>query len=318
MLSVKVQLFKTKFESKLKSHHLSLILLLALLGTVFGCYMVIKFMLMPPYTYEPWSQVTVVSGESATSVISRLSDRGFIKSEKLALFITKIFYKDASIQKGVYHLESPQSLDKVLYRFFVQGPHKPLVSFTVPEGSDDEEVIAIVTKALPHIKPAELRDAIRNASATGFLFPDTYYPDEKATATQVVQIMTDQFKRIYRKEFGVAVDLKNPSLDLLEHVVFAAILEGEVRRPLDMKMVAGILHNRLMEGMRLQVDVDRITYKEAGLPDKPINNPGLETLTSVFNPIASDYLFYLTGKDGRFYYAKTYEEHKRNIDRYLR
>jgi UPF0755 protein len=70
--------------------------------------------------------------------------------------------------------------------------------------------------------------------------------------------------------------------------------------------------------MRLQVDVAENTYKERGLPVVPINNPGVVAIEAVFHPKESPYLYYLTGKDGRMYYAKTYEDHKKNIQKYLR
>ena len=56
------------------------------------------------------------------------------------------------------------------------------------------------------------------------------------------------------------------------------------------------------------------TYASEGLPTGPINNPGLEAIEAVLNPTESNYYFFLSTKDGsRFYYAETYDEHKKNI-----
>jgi UPF0755 protein len=71
-------------------------------------------------------------------------------------------------------------------------------------------------------------------------------------------------------------------------------------------------------GMPLQVDVAMETYKEKGLPKKPINNPGLVAITAVLNPVYTEYLYYITGNDGEMYYAKTFNDHKRNIAKYLK
>jgi UPF0755 protein len=71
-------------------------------------------------------------------------------------------------------------------------------------------------------------------------------------------------------------------------------------------------------GMPLQVDVATSTYKVKGLPLVPINNPGLTSITAVINPTYTDYLYYITGKDGLMYYAKTFNDHKRNIQKYLK
>lgn len=103
-----------------------------------------------------------------------------------------------------------------------------------------------------------------------------------------------------------------------EVLSLAAILEGEAKTQEDMQMVAGILLARLKKGMLLQVDVAPETYKNKGLPVVPINNPGEMAISAVFYATSSPYLYYITGKDGKMYYAKTFEEHKRNIVRYLR
>jgi UPF0755 protein len=55
-----------------------------------------------------------------------------------------------------------------------------------------------------------------------------------------------------------------------------------------------------------------------GLPIEAINNPGIMSLSAVFQPITTNYLFYLTGNDGTMHYAKTFTEHKANIKKYLK
>jgi UPF0755 protein len=107
-----------------------------------------------------------------------------------------------------------------------------------------------------------------------------------------------------------------------------------------MRLVSGILQNRLTENLPLQVDatfeyilgktsaeltLDDLkmespynTYTNLGLPPTPIANPGLVAINAVLNPTPSDYFYYLTGSDGNFYYAKDFETHKKNKARYLR
>jgi UPF0755 protein len=106
-----------------------------------------------------------------------------------------------------------------------------------------------------------------------------------------------------------------------------------------MKMVSGILQNRLSIGMALQTDasieyvLDKPlselsaedldldtpynTYMYPGLVPTPIGNPGLLAIDAVLNPTPSDFFYYITGNDGNFYYAETFEEHKQNIYKYL-
>ena len=48
------------------------------------------------------------------------------------------------------------------------------------------------------------------------------------------------------------------------------------------------------------IPVDSVynTYKRRGLPIGPISNPGLSAIRAALNPQPSDYLFYLSAKDG--------------------
>jgi UPF0755 protein len=67
-----------------------------------------------------------------------------------------------------------------------------------------------------------------------------------------------------------------------------------------------------------ELDSPYNTYLYTGLPPTPIGNPGLDAITAVLNPTDTKYFYYVTGNDGKFYYAQTYNQHLQNIDRYLR
>jgi len=62
------------------------------------------------------------------------------------------------------------------------------------------------------------------------------------------------------------------------------------------------------------------TYQHDGLPPGPISNPGKGSIEAVFAPDGSDYLFFVAkGKDARNHaFARTFDEHKRNVDRYMK
>ena len=68
----------------------------------------------------------------------------------------------------------------------------------------------------------------------------------------------------------------------------------------------------------LATDSPYNTYTRRGYPPTPISNPGIVALRAALDPEESEYLYYLTGNDGVFYYAQTFEQHKRNKARYLR
>ena len=54
------------------------------------------------------------------------------------------------------------------------------------------------------------------------------------------------------------------------------------------------------------------TYACDGLPVAPICNPGLEAIQAALYPEDTGYYYFLTDKEGNYYYAKTLSEHNRN------
>ena len=59
------------------------------------------------------------------------------------------------------------------------------------------------------------------------------------------------------------------------------------------------------------------TYLNPGLPPAPIANPGIESLRGAANPAQTDYLYYIHYLNGKIHYARTLEEHERNIKNFL-
>ena len=79
----------------------------------------------------------------------------------------------------------------------------------------------------------------------------------------------------------------------------------------------GIPENALQKS-DLAVDSPYNTYIYRGLPPGPISNPGILALEAAMNPAETPYLYYIHDKHGNIHYAKTYVEHQKNINTYLR
>ena len=60
------------------------------------------------------------------------------------------------------------------------------------------------------------------------------------------------------------------------------------------------------------------TYLHDGLPPSPISNPGAAALYAAYNPQKTSCLFFLHDKNRQIHCTKTYEEHKKNIEIYLK
>ncbi len=68
----------------------------------------------------------------------------------------------------------------------------------------------------------------------------------------------------------------------------------------------------------IKIDGPYNTYTRKGLPPGPISNPGLKAIEAALNPTESDYLYYLSTRDGsQMVYSKTAGEHVANRRKYL-
>jgi UPF0755 protein len=176
----------------------------------------------------------------------------------------------------------------------------------------------------------------------GYLFPDTYRFRIDADAKTIAQTMgLTLSRRLAENDIVVPDHLVMPNgMTLHEILTMASIVEREVRSAEDMARVAGIFYTRLKIGMALQADstVNFITgkqdaavtlqdsrvespyntYVHLGLPPGPINNPGMNAIRAVLEPVDSDFLYFLTTPEGEVVYAKTFNEHVANKYKYLK
>jgi UPF0755 protein len=271
----------------------------------------------PPTTFPVGKTFVIKEDETLKSISNRLEQEGYIHSALLFRTMVSFLGKDRHVQLGGFTFDRPYKLQELVDKLVLSKPDTPLIKVTIPEGSTVEEVGKLVHKEIPSISENVFIELAKQKGVAGQLFPSTYYLLPSTSEVRCIDIMTQTFAKNYQAQFE---DKEAPRelLSLTQILSLAAILEGEAKTEEDMQIVAGILLKRLKTGMLLQVDVAPITYKLKGLPEVPINNPGLIAIHAVFNPVETKYLFYLTGTNGEMHYAKTFEEHKINIKKYLK
>ncbi|MEO7617698.1 MAG: endolytic transglycosylase MltG [Candidatus Saccharibacteria bacterium] len=168
----------------------------------------------------------------------------------------------------------------------------------------------------------------------GYLFPDSYQIEKGTSASSLIDQMLTTFGRRVGSSYVQAFTAQG--LNLHQALTLASIVEKEVSNANDRPIVAQVFLKRYKLGMPLGSDVttqyaaDQAgvafnlelnspynTRKFSGLPPGPICNPGLSSLDAVAHPAMTDYLYFLAGRDGKTYFAKTYAEHQRNITLHL-
>lgn len=299
--------------------------LIGFIGTRF-----LSYINTAPTDFPTHTDIVINEGLNQSDITELLQEKHIVRSSFYVYILLTHSFKNSFVQAGSYQFEKPLSAQEVVAAL-TQGMHRsPLIKVTFPEG--------FTVHAFKDFLPEQF-DSVSTTHLTqyeGYLFPDTYFIASDTRLDDLVELLQKTFKeKIALYEGKIATS----GLSESEVITLASIIEREAKDAESKKMISGILQNRLHINMPLQVDAcfdyvlnktsDELTaedltidspyntYTHTGLPPTPIANPGLESIEAVLEPKETDYLYYLTGTDGTFHYAKTFEEHKKNKTRYL-
>ncbi len=255
-----------------------------------------------------------ISSEDNLKIISsELEVKKVIRDKDVFYIIARVFSLSLDIKRGDYKFEKGTNAFSVAFQLYKAKHNIEPIKITLREGLTNEEMANIFADKLPEFRKDLF---LQNSNdLEGYLFPDTYFFFPLTTYDEIIKEMNDNFKNKTNKIKG---DIENSKRNLEDIIIMASIIELESNGRGDREIISGILWKRFDIGMPLQVDVDRNTYKEKGLPDEPICNPGIDSIIASLNPKDSSYLYYLHDDSGRVYFAKNYDEHKLNINRYLK
>ncbi|MHB8710461.1 MAG: endolytic transglycosylase MltG [Minisyncoccota bacterium] len=271
-----------------------------------------RLTLAPPADFSPGSIVVVAHGAPASLVAQTLADAHIIAHPELLWFILRLSGTDNQAHAGVYRFNDPENLPTVAYRLVTGAYGIPPVRVTFPEGVSVREMATQIASTSPSISTKDFLAA--GKPYEGYLFPDTYFFPPSADADSIVATMNSNFNI---KIASLLSKIAASGHSLADIITMASIIEKEARTPEDKHIVAGILWHRLALGMPLQVDAAKETYAHIGLPSAPICNPGLDSIEAALHPTKTNYLYYLTGRDGLMHYATTYTGHQANRRKYL-
>ena len=291
--------------------------------------------------------VEIPAGAGTRAIGDRLVAAGVIRDAatyRLALWLSG---KARHLRAGEYRFDQPitplAAIDKL-----ARG-EVFIIPLTFPEGLTIAEMSKIfevhaqgpASRFVAASKDATLVRALDPAARDleGYLFPETYALTRHTDAAQLVHWMVDRFEHVLTPEMRQAARARG--LTIRQVVTLASIVEKETARADERPLVAAVYTTRLRIGMALQCDPTLIyalqragkyngnlhhadlgfdsrynTYRYPGLPPGPIASPGRASLEAAIHPADADYLYFVSRNDGSHAFARTLDEHNRNVQQY--
>ena len=313
-----------------------------------GAFLLYSRMHAPFRGYSGADQlVDVPPGEGTRAIGDRLTAAGVVRDALTFRAALKMSGNARRLKAGQYRFDRPKSMLEVIDK--IARGDVDLLSVTFPEGLTVAEMAAIFEArgfgpASTFISAAKDASAIQALDPSardleGYLFPDTYALPRQAPASRAVRAMIERFQQVLTPQVRAAAEARG--LTVRQLVTLASIVEKETARGEERALVAAVYSNRLKVGMGLQSDPTVIyalqqagkytgnlrrddlhvdspynTYRFAGLPPGPIAAPGKAALEAAANPAEVDYLYFVSRNDGSHEFARTLDEHNRNVQKY--
>jgi UPF0755 protein len=288
-------------------------------------------------------QFIIEPNESFDDAVAQLASEGLIRHA----WAFRLAYKKESgdrkdIRPGGYEI-APSMDTWTVAEILAQSPYLAWVK--IPPGYRKEQIADVLAKALSWT-PAEKQEWIDVDTASvpsyveGVYYPDTYLIASDQEPAQVAERLRDRFNQVFAP---YATEAAQKNIKWTDAITIASLIEREAAGP-DMKLISGILWNRLKVGMALQVDAtlqyakgnadigwwprvasaDKYidspynTYKYPGLPPHPIAEPSEAAIDAAINPQATDCIYYLHDRNSQIHCSKTYAGQLANVNKYLK
>lgn len=300
-----------------------------------------------PYT------LTIEKTDFANEVARELEENDVICSAVRFLDYLNKNYPNFVWYNGIYELNSNMSYKELCEALSEPDVKLNYVKVVIPEGKNVRGIAAIVAASglcteeeflqaadsydynYAFLEELKARDqSLVGYKLEGYLFPATYeFREDTVTPREIVDKMLKTFTEYVTEDMINAAKAKGLSLN--EFVTLGSVVQAEAFSKDSMTGVSSVFWNRLnSKSMRMLQSDPTTTYakslshlpnfnqkmKEAydtyscvGLPVGPTNCPGTDVLNAVLNPDETEYYYFVTDKNGVFYFNKTLNDHNKTI-----
>lgn len=322
-------------------------LIIAFFSFVVG---VLMFTFLAPNYYEGEGpkRFEVYQGESLSAVIDSLYEEEIIPSKTNMHIVAFLYGAERKVKAGNYSIPNGQNYFQLM-NLLIEGVQEAQTLVTIPEGiwqhdlakllhekmNIDEKKFMALSRDKKYLKSL----GINANNLEGYLLPNTYYFYDGSSCDDIIRKLKGAMDKIFERP-DVIKAMKKLKMNKHQILTMASIIDGESNKSSEYKRIAGVYYNRLKRGMRLQadptvqylkrnrrsknkvyykdleIDSPYNTYKYAGLPPGPINNPGEDAVLAAVFPEKHNYYYFVADGTGGHKFARNSREHQKNVIAY--
>jgi len=307
------------------------------------------YVLYGPNTFDgEEKKIFVVSkGQSYAQIMDSLEAHGIIRSRWMYELTVRVLKRGKEVHVGRYEFASGIA-NADIYNSLRLGRNMVPITVTLHEGKRANAYARLLARAVG-IDSTRFMELVRSEevarslgveapSLEGYLFPDTYFFNWQTDEEEIVKRLVQRMMKVFNDSLRARATELNMSVHQV--LTLASIIEGEAFFDDERAMIAGVYHNRLRKGMKLEADptiqyiipdgprrilhsdlrIDHPynTYRYYGLPPGPICNPRLASIVAALYPARHNYYFFVADGNGGHWFATTYAQHLVNVRKFRR
>ena len=272
----------------------------------------------------------VKKGDIFRNVSADLAKQGIITNSIIFNVWARYAKQDENLKFGNYMISSKSSMSEILA--LITSGKAINEKITFPEGFTSYQIVERLKSNV------ELEGEVGPFPVEGSLAPNTYSYQKGDSRRNILKKMQEMQKNIINEAWNSrSKDL--PFSNKKEAIIIASIIEKETSRNNELKLVSGVIMNRLKAGIPLGMDSTIVyeftkgnpknmrsikqsdikkdskfnTRKYSGLPPSAIGNPGKRAIEAALNPEKTDFFYFVADGSGGHAFSKTLKEHNINV-----
>ena len=272
----------------------------------------------------------VKKGDRFRNVSADLAKQGIISNSLIFNVWARYAKQDENLKFGNYLISSKSSMSEVLA--LITSGKAINEQITFPEGFTSYQIVERLKSN------SELEGEVGPLQAEGSLAPNTYSYQKGYARRDILKKMEEMQKNIIN-EAWISRSKNLPFSNKKEAIIIASIIEKETSQNNELKLVSGVIMNRLKACIPLGMDSTIVyeftkgnpqnmrsikqsdlkrdskynTRKFSGLPPSAIGNPGKLAIEAALNPDETNFLYFVADGSGGHVFAKTLKEHNINV-----